>query len=109
MCVRGGGVIMTDIIPVIRQQKSQRINLRATERQEQLLRMAAESTDHSLTEFILRSAVEEAEKVLADRRWFAASDEQFAEFQRLLDEPLPSAKKFERLFSRPSQFDEPVE
>jgi uncharacterized protein (DUF1778 family) len=84
--------------------KNQRINLRATDRQETLLRRAAEATDHTLTEFILGSAVEHAERVLADRRWFIATDDQFEEFTRLLDAPLPTTSKFQRLFSRPSVF-----
>lgn len=88
----------------VRLPKNQRINLRATERQEEILRRAAEATDHTMTDFILGSAVAHAEQVLADRRWFMATDEQFDEFVRLLDEPLPSTAKFERLFSRPSAF-----
>lgn len=84
----------------IRRAKSQRINLRTTERQEALLRRAAEATDNTLTDFIMASAVEHAERVLADRRWFTATDEQFAEFLSLLDAPLPSTDKFERLFAR---------
>lgn len=87
-----------------RAAKSQRINLRATERQEDLLRRAAEATDHTLSEFILGSAVEHAQRVLADRRWFAATDEQFDEFLRLLDAPLPSTSRFDRLFARRSRF-----
>lgn len=84
--------------------KKQRINLRATDRQENLLRRAAEATDHTLTDFILGSAVEQAERVLADRRWFIATDEQFEEFNRLLDAPLPSTSKLERLFARSAVF-----
>lgn len=87
-----------------RAQKSQRINLRATQRQEALLRRAAEATDSTLTEFIVDSAIEHAERILADRRWFTATEEQFAEFVRLLDAPLPTTSKLDRLFSRPSPF-----
>ena len=87
--------------------KSQRINLRTTERQEALLRRAAEATDHTLTEFIVDIAVESAQKVLADRRWFAATDDQYDEFVRLLDAPLPSTSRFDRLFGRASRFTEP--
>ncbi len=87
-----------------RAAKSESINLRATERQKALLRRAAEATDHSLTDFILGSAVDQAERILADRRWFTASDEQFEEFVRLLDAPLPSTSKFDRLFARRSRF-----
>lgn len=93
---------MSDI--TTRSAKSETINLRATQRQKETLRRAAEATDHSLTEFILGSAVDEAERVLADRRWFVATDEQFDEFVRLLDEPLPTTAKFDRLFSRKTCF-----
>lgn len=41
-----------------------------------------------------------------DSRRFTASEEQFDEFLRLLDEPLPSTQKFQKLFTRPSRFDE---
>lgn len=84
--------------------KNETINLRATARQKNLLRQAAEATDHSLTDFILDSAVDQAERVLADRRWFAATDDEFAEFVRLLDAPLPTTERFDRLFSRQSRF-----
>lgn|SRR5690625_5257247 len=89
-----------------RSAKSQRISLRATDRQETILRRAAEATDRTLTDFVLGSAVEHAERVLTDRRWFVASEEQFEEFLRLLDEPLPSTSKFKKMFSRKSQFEE---
>lgn len=84
--------------------KSETINLRATENQKALLRRAAAVTDHSLSEFILGSAVDQAEQVLADRRWFAVDNDQFEEFVRQLDAPLPSTAKFDRLFSRKSRF-----
>lgn len=87
-----------------RATRSETINVRATERQKALLRRAAEATDHSLTDFILGSAVDHAERVLADRRWFVATDEQFELFVELLDAPLPSTSKFDRLFATPSRF-----
>lgn len=95
---------MSDSVATNRLAKNQRINLRATDRQEVLLRRAAEATDHTLTEFILGSAVEHAERILADRRWFIATDEQFEEFTRLLDAPIPTTSKLEKLFARPSVF-----
>lgn len=92
--------------PDRRASRDQRINLRTSARQEQLLRRAAAATDRTMTDFILDSAVEQAERVLADRRWFMATEEQWAEFQRLLDAPLPSTARFERLAARPSPFTE---
>lgn len=89
--------------------KSARINLRATERQEALLRQAAASSDTSLTEFILNRALTEAERVLADRRWFTLDKAQFEEFTRLLETPLPSTDKLEKLLSESGPIGEPFE
>lgn len=88
----------------VRATKDQRVNLRASARQEQVLRRAAAATDRTMTDFILDSAVERAERVLADRRWFIASEAQWAEFERLLDSPLPATDRFEKLASRPNTF-----
>lgn len=93
----------------LRTPKSQRIEVRATPRQENLLREAAASTDQTVTEFILGTAVVEAERVLAERRWFTATGDQLAEFERMCNEPLPSLTKFERLFTRPTPFGKTAE
>lgn len=87
--------------------KNQRIEVRATERQETILRQAAAATDRTMTDFILDSAVDHAERILAERRWFVASPEQYEEFLRMLDQPLESTEKFEKLWSRPSPFGKP--
>ena len=87
-----------------RTPRSQRINLRTSDRQEQVLRRAAIATESTMTDFILSSAVQQAERVLADRRWFMVDDEQWSELQRLLDAPLPSTARFEALAARPSPF-----
>lgn len=88
--------------------KSQRINLRASERQEAILRHAAEATHTSLTDFILGSAVDQAERILADRRWFAATPEQYDAFVQLLDQPVDMTK-LAALAARKPIFDEPFE
>lgn len=107
LCVYMEGLIMADMTTEAR-AKSERINLRATARQEALLRRAAAATDHTMTDFILDSAVEQAERILADRRWFTATEDQFNEFLRLLDAPLPSTSKFDRLLARKSRFVDPA-
>ena len=84
--------------------KDQRINLRAEARQEALVRQAASASHTSMSEFILSSAVERAERVLADRRRFEASAEQYDEFVALLDAPIETTKLAD-LFARPSVFD----
>ena len=57
-----------------------------------------------MSEFILTSATVEAEKVLADRRWFAVTDEQLEAVQAILDAPLTQTSRFEHLWNRPSPF-----
>lgn len=99
----------THAVPPAAVAKSQRINLRASARQEAILRQAAESANTSLTEFILSNAVAQAERVLADRRWFVVSEQQFADFEKLLDEPLPSTKKLEQLFVNEGPLGKPFE
>ena len=81
--------------------KTCRINLRASERQEAAMRHAAELSDSTVSEFILRSAVEHAERVLADRRRFTLSDEEYSLFLEALDSPIETAK-LRRLFERES-------
>jgi uncharacterized protein (DUF1778 family) len=90
-------------------RKSQRIDLRATERQEAVLKQAAVATDRSVSDFILDSAVQHAERILADRRWFVATDADFDEFQRLLDEPLPSTLRLQKLWARETPFGRPLD
>lgn len=88
--------------------KTERINLRASERQEALLRHAAEASDTSMSEFILGSAVVHAERVLADRRWFVASPDQYDEFVRLLDTPIETPR-LAALFAEESPFGQAID
>lgn len=86
--------------------RDQRLNFRASAQQQELIRQAAEATDSTVTDFILGSVLESAERVLADRKWFVANEEQWAEFQALLDAPLAPMPKLHRLLLRESPFDE---
>ena len=87
-----------------RATRRSRINLRASARQEQLLKQAAAATDRTMTDFVLESAVVEAERVLADRRWFLISDQQWDEFQNLLEQPPRDVPRLRALLARPSPF-----
>jgi uncharacterized protein (DUF1778 family) len=89
-----------------RATRQSRINLRTSARQEQLLKQAAATTDRTMTDFVLDSAVVEAERVLADRRWFLISDEQWDEFQHLLEQPARDLPRLRDLLARPSPFDD---
>ncbi len=79
--------------------KTRRINLRATARQERLIRTGAETTGASVTDFILDSACLQAEHVLADKREFIASPKQWQAFVEALDRPAQIKPELARLFS----------
>lgn len=64
-----------------------RINLRGTRAELEFIRRAAESTQKSLTEFVLESAAIAAERVLADRRQFDLDSKAWKAFQRALERP----------------------
>jgi len=82
-----------------RTARTRRINLRATDRQEKLIRTGAETTGASLTDFILESACLQAEHVLADKRDFVASDKQWREFLNALDRPARIKSELARLLA----------
>ena len=80
--------------------RTKRINLRATDRQEKLIRTGAETTGLSVTNFILDSACLQAERVLADKREFIASPKQWKAFVEALDRPARIKPELARLFSQ---------
>ena len=88
-----------------RKQRDTRLNLRTSAQQQQLIRNAAAALDKSVTDFVLESATVNAERVLADRRWFLLSEQAWSDFQDLLDAPVPSAPKLAALLSEPTVFD----
>jgi len=82
--------------------RARRINLRATDHQEKLIRTGAETSGLSLTDFILESACMQAEHVLADKREFAASPNQWQAFVDALERPAQIKPELARLFSETS-------
>jgi uncharacterized protein (DUF1778 family) len=70
-----------------RPARETRLNLRASARQDALIRLAAHATDKTVTDFILDSASNAAEQVLADRRWFMLDDSAWTAFADLLERP----------------------
>lgn len=89
------------------ERKTQRIAVRATASEVALLRRAVEAGAGSLSGFMLRTAVVQAERDLADRRWFVATPEQYDDFMRLLDAPM-DMPKLRALFAEESPVGKPV-
>lgn len=88
-----------------RNQRNSRLNLRASATQQQVIRSAAAALDKSVTDFVLESATINAERVLADRRWFLLSEEAWSAFEELLEAPASNTPKLAALLNEPSVFD----
>lgn len=85
-----------------RQSRTKRFNLRATPRQERLIKVAAERKGLNVTDFILESACEKAEEALSDQTRFVLNDKQWKAFMEALDRPPQVIPQIRKLFSEPS-------
>lgn len=82
-----------------------RLGLRATPKQEAVLRRAAEVAHKSLTDFILDSASLAAEQTLLDQRLFMVSGSRHQGMMDLLDRPEQANEGLRDLFSRQAPWD----
>lgn len=82
--------------------KTERMNLRLTEAQDELLRRASEARGESVSDYVLRHAVEAAETDLADRRVFLLDDNSWKQLMNTLDGPTRPAPRLRRLLLEPS-------
>ncbi|MBA3329205.1 MAG: DUF1778 domain-containing protein [Solirubrobacterales bacterium] len=76
-----------------------RINMRVSERQERVLRAAAELNGETLTGFVLAVATERAEEVLERAQRIDVSAEAFERFVAALDAPveeMPTMRRYAR-------------
>lgn len=71
----------------IRTSRTARLGFRVTSLQEALIRKAAELSGKNVTQFVLDSACEAAERALIDQRIFFADDDQYQAFQDALERP----------------------
>jgi len=67
--------------------KTSRLNIRVAPADDALLRQAAELLGESMSEFLVESARERAERLVADRTRFVLADEQWSAFCAALDRP----------------------
>ncbi len=79
-----------------------RLNLRATPKQDALIRLAAQATSKTVTDFVLDSASNAAEQILADRRWFMLDDDAWTAFEDLLERPAVLKPRLKKLLERES-------
>jgi len=85
--------------------KSERITVRMISAVKQLLREAARVSHRNIGEFLLDAGLIAANQVLADRRGFRLSAEQWRAFQAALDRPVRSKPKLRTLLTEPGLLD----
>ncbi len=81
--------------------RTQRVNLRVTGSDNELFRRAASATDESLSEFLVESGRERAERLLADRNRFVLSESEWVAFNDALDRPAKVRPELVELMNRP--------
>ena len=88
-----------------RTNRTEKLDLRPSKSAKQTLQAAATAARKSVSEFVLETALREAEEHLADRRVFTLNDKQWDAFVATLDAPPRRPSRLERLFREPSVFD----
>jgi uncharacterized protein (DUF1778 family) len=81
--------------------KTQRLNLRIEKEDEDLFKRAAMVRRESLTQFLVESGRERAERLLADRTSFRVDSEAWQEIVAIMDQPAKVRPQLAKLFSRP--------
>ena len=86
-------------------EKTERVALRASVRERELLNQASRASGTTLSEFVLDAATTAAENVLADRTRVRLPAEQWTEFVELLDRPTLDKPRLRGLLTEPSVLD----
>jgi uncharacterized protein (DUF1778 family) len=81
------------------QTRDRRFQLRATVREETLIKVAAERRGVNVTDFIISAAREKAEETLADQTRFVLNDAQWKEYMEALDRPPRKMPRLRKLFA----------
>jgi uncharacterized protein (DUF1778 family) len=88
-----------------RSKRTEKLDLRLSRAAKQTLQAAATAARKSVSEFVLDSALSEAEERLADRRVFTLDRKSWEAFVAALEAPPHRNRRLARLFAEPSMFD----
>jgi uncharacterized protein (DUF1778 family) len=88
-----------------RTNRTEKLDLRLSPAAKKTLQAAATAERKSVSEFVLDTALSEAEERLADRRIFTLDGKGWDAFVAALDAPPSRRPRLERLFREPSVFD----
>lgn len=77
--------------------KEERINVRASTKQKQLLAHAAAATGVSISEFMLERALRDAQDAILDQRIFYLTPDEFEEFMALGEDLAENKAKIDKI------------
>lgn len=86
--------------------RNERLSIRVPLQVKDLLVNAAAIRHKTLSDFVLDTAISEAEAVMAERRSFSLSPAAWEAFQTALDAPPQKHARMEQLLNEPSVFDQ---
>lgn len=78
------------------------MNFRVTAYQAEMIRSGAAVHGKDITDYVLETVCQQAERDVADRRHFQIGEEQMKAFFEALDEPPQPKPRMKRLLSEPS-------
>jgi uncharacterized protein (DUF1778 family) len=85
-----------------RKKRTERFNVRVSDREARLIRLGAEHRGVNITNFILESACVRAEQEIAEARHFELSSKDWQMFSAALDRPARVKPRLKRLFTEPT-------
>ncbi len=85
-----------------KKKRTERFNVRLSEREARLIRMGAEQRGVNITDFVLESACARAELEIAEARHFDLSSRDWQRFTEALDRPVKTKPRLKRLFAEPT-------
>jgi uncharacterized protein (DUF1778 family) len=98
-------LILEEAFMAQRTNRTEKLDLRLTPAAKDTLRLAAESSRETVSDFVLKSALARADEILADRRVIKLTDEQWAAFRAALDAPPKPRPRLKRLLTEPGILD----
>jgi len=88
-------------MPVVQYAKTERIDVRASGQVKALLQEAAKASHKNVSEFLLDAGLALAHETLAEQYLFSLTDEQWGEFQAVLERPVQERPQLRELLTKP--------
>jgi uncharacterized protein (DUF1778 family) len=82
-----------------KKKRTERFNVRLSEREARLIRLGAERLGVNVTNFILESACVRAAQKIAEARHFELSSKGWQKFSEMLDRPVKLKPQLKKLFA----------